>query len=369
MKCPLCSSSNIENIYDDKNSCITNVNVYIPLSLQICNQCGFVYNKTSQTDKYKQSIENAYKEFTKNDFFSFPNQSAENIRTLKMIIKHLPKKEYINILEIGSNRGDMLYMIKENVPNANVIGIDPTKYDELCVPTIHTFFNSDMLSKTYDVVILQHVLEHMKDPFATIQSIKKIIRDNGILYIEVPDLFNSLQYCVEDFTLEHINYFSLQTLADVLSGFHIIESDTYSFLRIISKQRKQKYKNVYSDIDNIKDLFKKYSANKNKLINLIKQTAYYGNRIIFYGISYYFTNIYNRIKDYLNKEKCFYYDDNYNKPEEPHFFLPRVNMFAKGDLVIICSTNFRIQESIEQKLINYPEIKILRPWFSCTTVK
>ena len=369
MNCPVCSSDNTEIVYSDKNSCITNIKFSLPLTICICNQCSFVYNAVSHKDEYSKAITNAYTEFKKNDFFSFPNKSAENMRTLNMILKHLPEKKDINILEIGSNRGDMLFMIKEKIPNANILGIDPTKYNELSVPTIHAFYDCDMFSKAYDLVILQHVLEHMENPLTTIQSTKNILKDNGLLYVEVPDIMNCLQYCVEDFTLEHVNYFSIQTLSNALQGFDIIDSDQYSFLRTTSKPVKQKHKHNFSDINRIKKLFKIYNENKSNLINEIKKSSYRGERIIFYGISYYFISIFTRIKEFLNKEKCFYYDDNFCEPNEHSFHLPRVNSLNKGDLIIVCSANFRIQEKIEQKLYKYKGIKILRPWFSYTTVK
>jgi len=371
MDCPACSSDNTEIVYYDKNSCIVNIKFSIPLTICICNQCSFVYNAVSYTDDYSKAIANAYTEFKKNDFFSFPNRSAENKRTLNMILNHLPEKKDINILEIGSNRGDMLYMIKEKIPNANILGIDPTKYNELSVPTIHAFYDCNMFSKAYDLIILQHVLEHMKNPLTTIQSIKSILKDNGLLYVEVPDIINSLQYCVEDFTLEHINYFSIQTLTSALQGFDIIDTDQYSFLRTVSKPRQQNHKKDFSDttdINMLKKLFKQYNENKSHLINEIKKANYRGERIVFYGISYFFIYIFTRIIEYLDKQKCFYYDDNFSEPEEPSFLLPRVDSLNNADLVVICSTNFRIQEKIGQKLLKYRGIKILRPWFSCNPV-
>jgi SAM-dependent methyltransferase len=70
------------------------------------------------------------------------------------------------------------------------------------------FINEDievyMPKKKYDVVLLCEILEHLIDPFSTIQSIKKnYLNDNGIILITIPDD----KYVVDDFKqgrFEHI---------------------------------------------------------------------------------------------------------------------------------------------------------------------
>jgi len=365
MKCPLCDSLNTENIYRDENSWFSNTDVSFPLLLDICNECGFVFQSGENSDEYERTVSEIYRTFKKNDFFSFPNRSKENLRTLEMILKHLPQKPNLNILEIGSNRGDMLYMIKERVPTANILGIDPTKYDEISVPTIHSFFKKNMFSKVFDVVVLQHVLEHIKNPTNVIADIKNIVKDECVLYIEVPDIINSLNYCVDDFTLEHVNYFALKTLADALKGFRIVDYNCSSFLRTVSTLGYE-HINADSDFPNIKGLFEHYKSNKENLIKIIRNCASEGRRIIFYGVSYYFSYLYKKIKRFLVLKNCYYYDDNFNEPYESAHHLPRIKSFDKGDLVIICSTNFYVQQLIESKLKKNSGIRILRPWFSCS---
>ena len=40
----------------------------------------------------------------------------------------------------------------------------------------------------YDVVILNHVIEHFTDLISDLQKIKKIIKPNGIIYVGIPNI-------------------------------------------------------------------------------------------------------------------------------------------------------------------------------------
>ena len=70
------------------------------------------------------------------------------------------------------------------------------------------------IKKKIPVVTLNKVLEHIDIPFLFMNSINKILKDKGTVYIEVPDTISAskLGYEREEFFVEHIHGFSKKSL-------------------------------------------------------------------------------------------------------------------------------------------------------------
>lgn len=63
--------------------------------------------------------------------------------------------------------------------------LTPTTIDYICDVSREGFSFAD--DNSYDFVILSHILEHMANPFFIIKDAYRILKDNGVLYISVPD--------------------------------------------------------------------------------------------------------------------------------------------------------------------------------------
>ncbi len=79
--------------------------------------------------------------------------------------------------------------------------------------------------KQFDVVCLLNVLEHVADPEKTINQIRKILKKDGILLIDVPNEFNDFQvvgrdlHSLDDWWIappNHLNYFNKASLETFL---------------------------------------------------------------------------------------------------------------------------------------------------------
>ena len=86
--------------------------------------------------------------------------------------------------------------------------------------------------KKFDIITILNVLEHLADPTLALEQIKKILKDDGILLIDVPNEFNEFQtsgrdiHKLNDWWLappNHLNYFSRDSLVKLLEhlGFKI----------------------------------------------------------------------------------------------------------------------------------------------------
>jgi len=79
----------------------------------------------------------------------------------------------------------------------------------------------------FDVVLMQNVMEHLKDPETAVSAVREILRPGGIFVTTVPNDFSELQRCaVERLSVRqwwvappaHLSYFGRDSLRALLQG-------------------------------------------------------------------------------------------------------------------------------------------------------
>ena len=101
------------------------------------------------------------------------------------------KKDANNILDIGAGTGDFLKHIKSE--NRVVFGIEPNKKARALASKKGINLEesiADFKGKTFDVITMWHVLEHVPNLEETIKKIEALLNPNGVLIIAVPN-YNS----------------------------------------------------------------------------------------------------------------------------------------------------------------------------------
>lgn len=164
------------------------------------------------------------------------------------LIKYIPSKA--NVLEIGCHDG---YLLKKLVDAGHTCtGIEPSPYADFASDTYGLsvtkgFFEPEMYKdQSFDVVVIRHVIEHVQDPVTFLRTAIKTLKNNGLIYVEVP---NSM-WCLEnsffpEFHVDHISYFSLNSLKFLMkeAGFNeVIHSEAFNgymrfpFIACLSKK-------------------------------------------------------------------------------------------------------------------------------------
>jgi len=149
-----------------------------------CANCGFVYaNPIIITDQKGYDDPQDYMSSSSTDpkrLFGF---------TLNLIEKYKPNGK---ILDIGCAKGEFLLVAKNR--GWDVFGLEPSpnfaKYaNSQYGINIHqgTLEDAEYPDRFFDVVVLNMVLEHIDDPKSFIRHIRRILNDNGFLFIEVPN--------------------------------------------------------------------------------------------------------------------------------------------------------------------------------------
>ena len=240
-----CGSKEFETLSSYDRFCL-------PFGTQICKSCGLVSQKISISENsLKLFYDQIYwplirgvekKNIYKNLFKTSPKKDESQSFILPYLLSQ--KKEDIKIFEVGCGEG---LRVKKLVQELNKFGINNQAYGcDYSSEAIKNFEKTNIkvvfggiesLEKfgKADVLILSHVFEHMNDLKKALEKIKKVIKIDGLVYIEVPgliDLKNKVEYgySYQNYNvLAHIYNFSLITLSNVMSsgGFTLIKGDEF----------------------------------------------------------------------------------------------------------------------------------------------
>lgn len=239
-KCNLCGSSELMPLIDFGNHPVAKhylensleVQPTWPVRLYFCERCGL----TQLVDSCPPDV--LYKNYVTVSSWKFQPHVQHEIDAIKSLPGiNLDSK----IIEIGSNDGMFLHQMSQS-GFANTLGVEPAKdaYDMSVakgINTLHAFLSPEVTSVIkaqhgeFDLLVSRQNLEHMSDLQGVARSIRALVRPNGYVLIEVPDLacfFRWRDYSVWE---EHVNYFTLDTLRCFLQtcGVELIHQETILF--------------------------------------------------------------------------------------------------------------------------------------------
>lgn len=139
------------------------------------------------------------------------------------------------LLDVGCGTGYFLYACKKKF---DCYGFDVTEVNRKNIEDvleIKFFFNNmQEINQKFDVITLWHSLEHFQAPFETLENMKKILKSNGKLIIEVPNYWSIDGVMMHQdwpnwdppFHLHHFTKKSLYKLA-AKANLRIIDSHSY----------------------------------------------------------------------------------------------------------------------------------------------
>ena len=211
--CPLCGSKKERFLFLKESFRIVE-----------CRDCSLVYVNPRMS---KQALEKAYNvnKISPMDYYQeseFGDKKAFGKR-LKLIERFTKCKG--KMLDVGCNVGTFLEVAKES--GWDCFGIDVNKgVADDCAKRGIKFFattieKAKFKKEFFDVVILNDVLEHVHKPVKFMQSVCKLLKKGGIVFLVTPNiksltakvLRKRWHHLKPD---EHLTYFSLNTLKVLL---------------------------------------------------------------------------------------------------------------------------------------------------------
>jgi SAM-dependent methyltransferase len=153
------------------------------------------------------------------------DRDLARFREVAAVIRHIVPDLSARIVDIGCANGQLLQALAEH-GYSSLVGIDPSPscvQEAKRIPGVRAFVGSlsemPTALRPYDVVVLSHVLEHVRDVHPALENLKSEMRRGSLLYVEVPDAARYADYAwspFQDFNTEHINHFSAVSLANLL---------------------------------------------------------------------------------------------------------------------------------------------------------
>jgi SAM-dependent methyltransferase len=147
--------------------------------------------------------------------------------------------ENARVLEIGCATGVLAALARETLAPARyeAIELSPageqarTRVDRLHVRPLGELLAEGSIESGFDLVIMSHVLEHLDDPAAELTSIRKVLKPDGLLFLEVPNRSGNLALPIDD-NRSHLHFFSTTSLTRLLAetGMEVLATETGAVL-------------------------------------------------------------------------------------------------------------------------------------------
>lgn len=301
MSCPICKSNEKKILYRlcDNMKIMGADFPETPSFIAACKKCGLLYMDTKASQKdflsyymYGAAAPKYYDMFGQEDTDDYYEHLHELMRP------------YINtdskILDIAGAWGEFAgYMSASGYRDVTVLDPNETcisNAKKLGVKTLLTD-STDMgeaADDSFDMVILNHSLEHILDVDSTMKNISRVLKDEGYLFIEVPDAEGYAGEAASPFnflTYEHVLHMSMNDMENLAGEYRyeILDKGRYykkvsnypSIYAVLRKGAKQAL--AYSD-EPEKAMLRYLEKSQKTLERFLNPLRQSGKKLILWGI-------------------------------------------------------------------------------------
>ncbi|MBT1444936.1 methyltransferase domain-containing protein [Shewanella sp. JM162201] len=236
--------------------------------LGCCAQCGHVQNLAQYNEALLQRL---YFHSPQEEVYWSPNLIGSDFpyhQMVSMFADELP--EAAVIADLGCGPGKLLNACRDRLPKARLHGAD---FNDRCALEGISYQSANLSDvdalkalfphQSLDLICSSHTLEHLPNPRAFLLAIKPLLKNTGMVFIEVPDFSTPHPWEISGqsslVNQQHIHYFSKDSLAVLagLCGYEILKTKQFVtgfiprlqlLLRPLSKRVLGIVKQVQADI-------------------------------------------------------------------------------------------------------------------------
>ena len=126
------------------------------------------------------------------------NENRNEVINLHLLNSYVKKSDF-KLLDAGCGKGSNLYSILSKYPEAKIVGIDNYKPDldiAKCSFLKEVEFilgdclNTGLASSSFDVVLSNQVIEHIRKYDEYLKEIKRVLKPKGLLILSTPNFHN-----------------------------------------------------------------------------------------------------------------------------------------------------------------------------------
>ncbi len=241
--CNLCDSFRYSLVYREPKQTppresaasyvISEAHLEKPKKIVKCMSCGLVY---ALPEMPLADIRKTYTEMIDLDYIQ---EEKGRRQQAGIILEQISKyKKRGRLLDVGCGPGFFLDEAKRL--GWEVTGVDLSGWaKDYC----KEHFGIDVLqgvltelglpNRSFDVIVLNDVIEHLADPKATLKEIRQILKNDGVIYVSTPDIDSALSQLLGarwwGINKYHLFYFSKKTLEQFFRevGFKAVRYSAY----------------------------------------------------------------------------------------------------------------------------------------------
>lgn len=255
-----------------------------------CKICGLVYNNRVPD---KKSLKFIYQKLLRS-LRSENETHIKNTREQGRFVRKNFNFDKLISLDVGSANDSFSEILRrygwksfELDPSEDLYKEDGSS-ETIIKGTIEEFKSS----KKFDLISMRHVLEHLLDPESSFLKIRSLLKKNGMIFIEVPNIWESKPVGILSFfNFLHLTHFSPVSCENLLkkTGFSIIafEKTQYSAMRILARTDDLHSSVEFKKDNKVRFVIEKYmdleKAVRNDVINKVKQIISKKGHIVLWG--------------------------------------------------------------------------------------
>jgi 2-polyprenyl-3-methyl-5-hydroxy-6-metoxy-1,4-benzoquinol methylase len=178
-QCPNCDDSGTRAVFSIPKATVVQ-----------CSGCGLQFARAYP------DIDDADTEIYSQEYFDRP--IAEKERRKRIFNELLEQVEAVaghtgRLLDVGAGEGTLVETANERgwqAEGTEISSVMITFMREKLGLTAHQgeVENVDLPGKSFDAIVMNHVLEHVKNPGTTLARVAELLRDDGVARIEVPNI-------------------------------------------------------------------------------------------------------------------------------------------------------------------------------------
>ncbi len=188
-----------------------------------CGNCGAVYADGIPS---QESLDEYYAVASKYEYLECGGQAPASLDEshrdmVERLLPLLPDRGR-KIVDVGCGNGDVLGLLRR-AGHTNLLGVDPAEHSAAAARRLHgvevvpgSVLAMPPSAAQAGCIVLSAVLEHVREVASALREVSGMLATDGLLYVEVPDLERFAgdgSAPFQQFSVEHINYFTSESLA------------------------------------------------------------------------------------------------------------------------------------------------------------
>ncbi len=214
----------------------------------MCDRCGLVYQSTplnaSELRSVNQNPDETLRRLQPKRLSHKIRQGQERWAWIMDRLSREDRDSIDTLLEIGSGEGTLLEAARKSLHEAVGIEYNPlfvTFCQEKGLKVIKGEWPQTAPDSRFALVAMLHVVEHLSDPLFSLRRVKDVLREDGVLCIETPDVWRPVGNLQNTFLgPDHLILLSEGTIKPFLAkaGFEVFAVERVELgLRVLARPR------------------------------------------------------------------------------------------------------------------------------------